>query len=288
MQERLSIVVLTYNRKQELQGTLERLRLLEARYPVYVVDNGSTDGTAAMVAERFPRIHLVRLDENLGAAGRNHGVAQVTTPYVAFCDDDTWWENGSLATAVRILDDFPVLAVVTARILVGSDLREDPTSRLMGACPLLASDDWPGTEVIGFMAGASVMRREAFVSAGGYEQRFFIGGEETLLAYDMQALGWRLAYIPAMVLHHHPSPTRDSALRRKLLLRNALWCAWLRRPLARALRETGRQLLLTLREPGLIRAVLDALAEAGWVRRERRVLPKEVEARLRCVERFER
>jgi len=132
------------------------------------------------------------------------------------------------------------------------------------------------------------MRREAFVSAGGYERKFFIGGEETLLAYDIQALGWRLAYIPAMVLHHHPSSVRDSTLRRSLLLRNALWSAWLRRPFASALRETGKQLALLLRRPQLFRAVLDAFAETAWVWRERRVIPNDLEARLRCVERSAR
>jgi GT2 family glycosyltransferase len=134
------------------------------------------------------------------------------------------------------------------------------------------------------MAGACVMRRSAFVGAGGYERKFFLGGEETLLSYDIQRLGWRLAYIPAMVLHHHPSLLRDSVQRRKLLLRNALWCAWLRRPWLSVIRETTRQLALVFREPRLMQAVLDACGEAAWAWRRREVLPQEIEARLRCVE----
>jgi GT2 family glycosyltransferase len=281
----LSIVVLTYNRHQELLGTLERLSQLEADYPVCVVDNGSADGTAALVGERFPNVRLVRLEENLGAAGRNHGVEAIDTPYVAFCDDDTWWAHGALAEGIHILNAYPQLGVLTARILVGPEKREDPTSTLMANSPLPNTTGCPGAEIIGFMAGACVMRRDAFLRAGGYERKFFLGGEETLLAYDIQALGWRLAYIPAMELHHHPSVLRDSALRRKLLLRNALWCVWLRRPLSRVIVETYRHAAQAFRNPELIKGLIEAFQAAFWAWRRRRVLPKNVEVRLRCVER---
>jgi GT2 family glycosyltransferase len=283
--ERLSIVVLTHNRKAELMATLARLKQLEAAYPVYVVDNASSDDTHRAVAAEFPHVSVIRLNRNLGAAGRNHGVEAAVTPYVAFCDDDTWWAYGSLATGVRILDRYPALGVLTARILVGPEHREDPTSILMGISPLENLSACPGAETIGFMAGACVMRRDVFLAAGGYEQKFFLGGEERLLAYDIQALGWRLAYIPTMQLHHHPSTFRDAPQRRRLLLRNALWCAWMRRPWHSALRESLGHVRQVLRQPRLAGAVLEAIKEAPWAFRQRQVLPREVEARLRCVER---
>jgi GT2 family glycosyltransferase len=281
----LSIVVLTYNRHKELLDTLGRLKALEAQYPICVVDNGSTDDTAALVREKFPDVNVIQLRENLGAAGRNYGVAAIDTQYVAFCDDDTWWAYGALAKGIRILDAFPELAVLTARILVGPEQREDPTSALMAASPLGNTSGCPGTETIGFMAGACVMRRDAFMRGGGYEQKFFLGGEETLLAYDIQELGWRLAYIPSMELHHHPSLLRDSALRRKLLLRNALWCVWMRRPWHRVMQETYRHAMRALREPALGKGLLEAFRDITWAWRRRRVLPDGVETRLRCVER---
>ena len=56
-----------------------------------VVDNASHDGTAEAVRARFPEVTLVPLGTNIGAAGRNAGVARLETTYVAFCDDDAWW-----------------------------------------------------------------------------------------------------------------------------------------------------------------------------------------------------
>lgn len=280
----LAIVVLTYNRRREVLATLGRLLSVADGAPLWVVDNGATDGSAAAIAARYPAVRLIRLPQNLGAAGRNRGVLAAGTPYVACCDDDCWWAPGALAAALRLLEAQPRLAAVTARVLVGEEEREDPATRAMAASPLPNVLGLPGTAVAGLLAGACVLRREAFLAAGGYEARFFIGGEEALLALDLMAAGWHLAYAPALVVHHHPSPRRDSVERRRLLARNALWCAWLRRPWTRAGRETLARLGAVLAEPGLLRALADALSGLPWVLRRRRVVPAEVERLLRLVE----
>lgn len=282
--DQLAIVVLTHNRRQEILVTLERLAALDP-IPVCVVDNGSSDGTACAVAQAFPQVWLLRLESNLGAAGRNYGVRQMETTYIAFCDDDTWWEPESVCRAAELLDQYPRLAAVTARILVGPEEKEDPVSALMADSPLPNLLGIPGTELAGFMAGACVVRRSAFLAAGGYEPRFFIGGEERLLALDLLAAGWHLGYVPELVVHHHPSRQRDAAGRQRLLRRNALWCAWLRRPLAGAWGETRRWLAQARDDGQLLGGVLDALPGLPWVLQNRRPLPAHVEARLRLLER---
>lgn len=281
---RISVVVLTHNRRAELLRTLAMLSRLPDATSVCVVDNGSADGTALAVARDYPQVKLVRLAANLGAAGRNEGVRQAATDYVAFCDDDTWWAPGALTRAVELLDAHPTLAVVNARVLVGPEAREDPTSALMAASPVPALAGVPGTGLIGFMAGACVVRRQAFLQAGGYHPRFLIGGEEALLAMDLLDAGWQLAYVPTLTVHHHPSSLRESLRRRRLLLRNALWCAWLRRPWSSAWRETVRQVRQAGREPALWPALGQAIAGAAWVLRERRPLAPAVERQLRRVE----
>src|SRR5438093_3395665 len=99
----------------------------------------------------FPRHEIIVLSRNLGAAGRNAGVHAVTTPYVAFCDDDTWWAPGSLARAAVLLDAYPRIAVLSARVLVGPDQREDPACAAMAASPL-PSVGLPGRSILGFLA----------------------------------------------------------------------------------------------------------------------------------------
>lgn len=283
---RIAVVVLTHNRRVEILRTLQQLFSAGEKPTVCVVDNASTDGSAEAIAQLFPTVRLIRLSENQGAAGRNHGVHAVATPYVAFCDDDTWWVPGALSRAADLLDRHPRLAAVTARVLVGPTQREDPTSTLMAASPLPRLGDRDGiTVVAGLLAGACVVRRAAFLAAGGYEPRLFLGGEEELLSLDLMAAGWYLAYAPQLVVHHYPSSRRDVGARRRLLLRNALWCAWLRRPLAAALRETARRLWAAAHGPGLGQALGDSLRGLPWVLKRRRVIPAHVELQLQLLER---
>src|SRR5687768_14458246 len=85
---RVSVVMITMNRRDQALASLDRLAALPERPPLIVVDHGSGDGTAAAVAERHPRATLLALRGNHGAAGRNIGVAVAGTPFVAFSDDD--------------------------------------------------------------------------------------------------------------------------------------------------------------------------------------------------------
>jgi GT2 family glycosyltransferase len=282
---RLAVVILTYNRAPELLRTVAHTVALPERPEVLVVDNGSTDGSLAQLRRRFPQVRLLPLEANLGAAGRNLGARAVNRDYLAFSDDDTRWDPGSLARAVAILDAYPSLAVLSARVLVGPERRDDDACLAMRASPL-PSEGLPGPALIGFMAGAAVFRRQAFLEAGGYEPKLFLGGEEALLALDLAARGWAIVYAESLVVHHYPSPRRDVGARRRLLARNALWVAWLRRPLCSALRQTLSVLRGGLRDPLVRRGALEALRGLPWALRHRRVIPAPLELSCRQVERW--
>lgn len=212
----MTAVVLTWRRPTELARTLARLSSLPDRPAIVVVDNGSDDATAALVRDRFAHATLVHAPVNLGASGRNLGAAVARTRHVAFCDDDTWWAPGSLAEAANLLDAYPHVAAVTARVLVGPDQREDPTCTLMADSPLDAPVALPGPPILGLLAGATAFRRDAFLAAGGYHPRYFLGGEEALLALDLYRAGAWLVYAPHLTVHHYPSMHRDAHTRARV------------------------------------------------------------------------
>lgn len=271
---RVSVVVLTHERPLELERTLRRLQALPERPPIVVVDNGRP-GTAAGVVRRLGGAKLVECGRNLGAAGRNLGVRQVHTPYVAFCDDDTWWAPGALARAADLLDAHPRVGVLSAQVLVGAEERPDPACARMAASPLDATG-LPGPRLVSFMAGAAIMRVQAFREAGGYEPRLFLGAEEALLGQDLMALGWDLAFAPTVTTHHHPSPARDRLARQRITARNRLWLAWLRLPWAQAWHES-RKVLRDAQAQGVAAWALGAaLLGLPWVLSRRRVLPEAV------------
>ncbi|MET3217159.1 UNVERIFIED_ORG: GT2 family glycosyltransferase [Burkholderia territorii] len=278
---RVTAVVLTCRRAAELARTLEHLCSLPDRPAIVVVDNGADAETAALIRARFPHVALVHAPGNLGAAGRNLGVDVARTRYVAFCDDDTWWAPGSIAEAANLLDAYPHVAAVTARVLVGPDEREDPTCRLMADSPLDAPVALPGRPILGLLAGATAFRRDAFVHAGGYHPRYFLGGEEALLALDLTRAGHWLVYAPRLTVHHYPSTQRDRPARERTAARNAVWTAWLRWPAAAAWLHTVRMLPLLRRERALVRT----FAGLPWILRERRAIPPHVERMRRRLER---
>ncbi|WP_461079587.1 glycosyltransferase family 2 protein [Streptomyces deserti] len=281
---RTTVVVITHNRRDELLRTLDRLAELPEKPPVIVTDNGSTDGTAAAVARQHPEVRLLTPGRNLGAVGRNLAVRQVRTPYVAFCDDDSWWAPGSLSGAADLLDQHPALGSVTARIVVEPGGTEDPIVEELRNSPVPGPSWLPGPALGSFLAAATVLRTAAFRTAGGFHPRLWLGGEEELLAADLAADGWWLTYADHLTVHHHPSTARDATLRRTHGIRNTLWFTWLRRPAGPALRRTVNLARTVPRDAASLRAFAEAAAALPWVLRERRVVPPEVESRLRLLE----
>ena len=273
---RVTVVVATRDRRPELLRSLAH-----HRPPVVVVDNGSSDGSAAAVRQQFPWVQVVELGHNAGAPARTVGAARARTPYVAFADDDSWWAPGALDRAVDVLDAHPRLAVLAARVLVGADERLDPICPAMAASPLGADADLPGPSVLGFLACAAVVRRDAFLAVGGFDDVVFFGGEEERVALDLARAGWGLAYVDEVVAHHVPSAVRDPSARAALAARNAVLTACLRRPwpsVARTVADTWRS------GPAGRAGLSAAVARLPRALRARQVVPARVERARRLLD----
>jgi GT2 family glycosyltransferase len=278
-----SIVIITMNRADELERTLDLLARRAPGPPVtVVVDNGSIDRTPE-VLRRHPWVHDIELDENLGGAGRNVGVEAIDSEFVAFLDDDTWPEPDALARAVEFLRRHPDVAVVAAHVLVGDDDRVDPVSVEMASGVLGRLDR--GFRIAGFLAGASVARADALRAVGGFHPAFGVGGEEELVTWDLLDRGWSLVYLPEVVFHHHPSLQRDPAARRTRESRNRVWAAWMRRSPRDAMRRTAIELRAAGRT-GTALALTRAVARGlPMVVGERRRMTHATEELLRTLER---
>jgi GT2 family glycosyltransferase len=267
--------VATRNRSRRLLDTLATLLDAPDPPPIVVVDNASSDGTPDAVRERYPEVELVPLARNLGAAARTVGAWRLGTPFVAFSDDDSWWAPGALELAADAFGAYPRLGLIASRMLVGSEERLDPTCERMADSPLPRDEPLPGPPVLGFVACGAVVRRRAFLGVGGFHPRLGMGAEETLAALDLAAAGWRLAYVDAVVAHHHPDPGPRQG-RVAMTQRNLLWSAWLRLPPGSAIRETAATVARARTDSHARTALGEALRGAAWVARERRRVPRRV------------
>jgi GT2 family glycosyltransferase len=279
-----TVVIATRNRCASLKRTLGKLQSLPESPEIIVADNGSEDGTPGMVQSLFPSARLITLDQNMGGAARTVGVAEASAEAVAFCDDDSYWLPGSLQCASRVMDEHPHIGVVAGRVLIGDAGRIDPTCLEMERSPLPPIAGLAFPRVLGFIACGAVVRRDAYLQAGGFHARFGIGGEEELLSLDLAARGWDLAYVPDVVARHFPSPVRDVTRRREIVTRNALWVSWLRDAAPDCVSSTARLVARAARDKAVRNGIKTAALGLPWITRERCPLPRHVQSARRLLQ----
>jgi len=206
-------VIPTRDGRTLLEDVLESLERQTVEHDVIVVDNASTDGTAELVAERFPRVRVVRLDENLGF-GRavNRGVELVETPVVVLVNNDVVCEPVFVERMVEPFADAGVGMV--AGVLVQHDAPElvdsagielDPTLRSWDQLWNRPAEEIDGTAVpVGPCGGAAAYRAEAWRATDGFDEAFFAYWEDVDLALRLRLAGWRcLLAKDARVVHRH-------------------------------------------------------------------------------------
>lgn len=278
----ISIVLLTYNCASRLARTVDHLVALAEKPRIIAVDNGSTDETVDVLHHYEPQVQIIALDANIGAAARNIGVKSAVTPYVAFCDDDSWWHEGALAKIVGYFEEYSNLAVIATKILIREEGKVDPVSEEMAHSPL-DSEELPGHKVLSYIGFANAVRREVFVEIGGYEPRLFLGGEEELLATDIAAHGYEMRYMPDVIAHHYPSGESSGTLR-PYGIRNALWFVWRRRHIKGAWRWTKHIIGSAPKNTILIKALWGFLKGVPWVIRTRSPVPAWLERELNMLD----
>jgi hypothetical protein len=113
----LSVVIVNYNTREDLRKCLAALHDCRPMPEVIVVDNASSDGSAAMVAEEFPRVVLLTPGRNLWFCGGNNlGIAAAHGKYVLLLNPDTVPPNGAMAALVSFMEAHPDYAGVTMQL----------------------------------------------------------------------------------------------------------------------------------------------------------------------------
>ncbi len=256
---KLSYVIVTRNRKETLLRTLERLEpathLARHLWEVFVVDNGSDDGTAGAVLAQFPDVRIVRLEENEGVPARNHALKLAQGRFIAFLDDDSYPIGDAIPRALAYLGRHSRTAAVVGRVILPDGSYEAP------ALPSVT------------LGGASVIRKSTLDELGGFAPEFFRQAEEYEMSFRIWQAGYRVERFEDVLFGHDKVPGgRCSALTRRMDLRNNLILAerFLPRELRRAYRRDWirRYAAYGLHE-GHAQAINGALREARvWARHE--------------------
>ena len=207
------VIVLNWNGRSWLGGCLEALRQqVGGPFEIVLVDNGSTDGSADFVRERFPECRVVALGVNIGfAAGNNAGARGATVPYLAFLNNDTKVDPGWLAALVAAAESDPSVGLVTSRVVFMDrpdviDSAGDGYLRCGGAFKHLHGQRVDGRlasrEVFGACGAAFLIRRDLFEVLGGFDEDLFMVYEDVDLSYRARLRGGRCVYADAASVKH--------------------------------------------------------------------------------------
>ena len=130
MTRTFSVVIPLYNSGSYVRRCLSSVEAQTLRpHEVIVVDDGSTDGSAELVAEEFPQIVLIRQENQGVAAARNRGIAQASSDWIAFLDSDDYWFANHLQELAQIRSDFGDAKLVSTAFCRWIEGQETPLAK---------------------------------------------------------------------------------------------------------------------------------------------------------------
>ena len=232
----LSIVIVSWNTRDVLSGCLASVEASLRLAPsltaeTLVVDNASKDGSAQMVRERFPWVHLIENSENAGfARANNQAIERCQGRYVLLLNSDTRVLGNALETLVTFMDEHPRAGAAGAKLL-------NADGTLQPSChPMLTpehefwrltfldnlvhwatygSEFWKSSQPrqVEVIKGACLMlRREALAGIGLLDESYFMYTEEVDLCFRLTQAGWQLWWVPAaQVIHYGEASSRQVA-----------------------------------------------------------------------------
>jgi N-acetylglucosaminyl-diphospho-decaprenol L-rhamnosyltransferase len=226
----VTAVTVSLNGLPWIERCLESLHGVET----IVVDHGSTDGTLALVRERFPEIRVVEQENRGYGAGLNAGMRLARGSYVLILNSDAWLVEEALSRLVAFADEHLDAAVVAPRLTnqdgsLQRSVRGFPTlwrlateyfflrklaprSRVLNA--FYAGDfDHDSTREVEWVMGACLLvRRAAMDAVGLFDESFFMFSEETDLLYRFHRAGWKVWFLPEAEVVHVGGATHGGRL----------------------------------------------------------------------------
>jgi GT2 family glycosyltransferase len=236
----IAAILVNYNAGGELARALRSIadEMVGRSWEAFVVDNASSDGSGASVADFAPMVQLVQNTANVGfSRGVNQGLAASTAPLVLIMNPDCRLVAGAVAILRSVLDARPDCAIVGPRVLnpdgsVQGSARGDPDmlTGLFGRTALLgrlvpflpvakrnvvaeeAIRSGEQSVMVDWLSGACMLaRRTALEQVGGFDERFFLYWEDADLCRRLRLHGHHVRYVPSATAIHRVGQSSRTA-----------------------------------------------------------------------------
>lgn len=279
----VAAIVVTWNGGEDAVGAVRSLveqQVPGTEYSVVVVDNASTDDTTGRIREAAPEALIVELPHNRGyGAAANAGMRAVTADAYVICNQDAHYQPGFVAALAGALDQYPRAGAITAQVRLAGKFvpahetdgdafiahdgtrwrRADQGVELLNSTGNQVTRSGNGLDrgwlapvgsqfdrrVFGFHGGAVMLRADAVVPLGGFDERYFMYYEDTDLSFRLRRAGWQIVYEPkAVSVHQHATSSGTSSTRFvRWNTRNRIWCARRNGPRSMRIAAIGRTAL---------------------------------------------
>ncbi|MCX7835273.1 MAG: glycosyltransferase [bacterium] len=238
----ISVVIVNYRVKHFVEQCIFSLESTSRLIPleIIVVDNYSNDGSIEYLKERFPNIRLIELNENIGFAKANNIAFQfVQGEYVLILNPDTVVSENALPTLINFLKENPNCGIVTPKLIkrdgsIDVACRRSiptpwiaftrisglsllfPKSKLFGKYNLTYLDENTVSKV-GAVSGAfMLLPKSVLEKVGGFDERFFMYGEDLDLCKCVSDIGYDIFYLPEVTsVHYRGESTRRSNIKKE-------------------------------------------------------------------------
>ncbi len=213
----VSVIIVNWNGKDLLGECLDSLRL-QTYLPsqVIVVDNGSGDGSQAMIRAHYQEVTLIEMGENKGfSIANNVGIERATGDYIALLNNDLIVHQEWMARMVAALDADLSLGSCACKMLLydqrtildsaGITVRTNGTGRNRGLFERDGESYQHPARVFGPCAGAAMYRATLFEDIGVFDEDLYIYFEDVDLAFRAQLAGYDCLYVPHAIVYHHHS-----------------------------------------------------------------------------------
>lgn len=217
----VSIIIVNYNGVSFLSSCLSSLRLLS--YPVdkietILVDNASSDDSVIFIRREFPEVQVMQLDKNYGFCKSNNEGAKLSKgELLVFLNNDTEVTKEWLTELVKPVIEEPEVVCCASKMLY--DDRRDVINTAGGKITIIGGGFYRGygeknsskfdkLEYVSFGCGAGVLvKRDFFLSIGGFDEDYFASGEEYDLGWKTWLYGFKVVYAPLALMYHKESGT---------------------------------------------------------------------------------
>ncbi|PJA96542.1 MAG: glycosyl transferase [Ignavibacteriales bacterium CG_4_9_14_3_um_filter_34_10] len=245
----LSVIIVNYNVKQFLKNLIESvLKAVEnISYEIIVVDNASSDGSAEEIRNSFPHVKFIANKKNLGFGAANNQALEIAKgEFIVLINPDALVKTNTFDTLIKFFHDNPQTGMAGCKVL-------NPDGTLQLACRRSFPGVWTSfTKIVGLsslfpkskyfakynltyldeneihevdaISGSFMFfRKEVYEKVGGFDNDYFMYGEDLDLCYRVQKAGYKVYYVPTTeIIHYKGESTKRSSLDETVLFYDAM------------------------------------------------------------------